>query len=155
LPHVLTKFILKASIKRMKYLIRILLAYPRMIVASVLILSFGFGMTMPAYAATADSGPITCSGGPSLSTSTISAHNGQGEKCFIQSYVNPFVKVLAAMVAIFVVLSIIIASIQYSAAADDSSKVSAAKNRIRNALIALLAYVFLLTFVKYLLPGGL
>lgn len=97
---------------------------------------------------------ITCAGGPTLNDISTAPATGKGEACFITSYVDPFVKVLAALVTVFVVLSIIIAGIQYSAAADDSAKVTAAKNRIRNALIALLAYIFLLAFVKYLLPGG-
>jgi hypothetical protein len=113
-----------------------------------------FGAAMPVYAATGAAAPITCSGGPSLATLSTAKTNGKGEQCFVQSYVDPFVKVLAGLVAVFVVISIIIAGIQYSAAADDSSKVSAAKDRIRNALIALVAYLFLLAFVNYLLPGG-
>jgi hypothetical protein len=131
----------------MKYLIRI-------VIATALIVMPVLSMTAPAYAASTNQ-PITCAGGPTLATLSTAPKNGKGERCFITSYVNPFIKVLAGLVAVFVALSIIIAGIQYSAAADDSSKVSAAKDRIRNALIALLAYLFLLTFVKYLLPGGL
>jgi len=98
---------------------------------------------------------ITCPNGPSFSTLTTATHNGGGEKCLVESYIDPLVKLLSGLVAVFVVLSIVIAGIQYSSAADDSSKVSAAKDRIQKAIIALLAYIFLLAFVQYVLPGGL
>jgi uncharacterized membrane protein YjgN (DUF898 family) len=109
------------------------------------------GMTAPVYAA---AGPITCANGPAFSTTNSSDHTGKGEACFVTLYIDPVVTVLGGLVAVFVVLSIVIAGIQYSAAADDSSKVAAAKGRIQKAIIALLAYLFLLAFIKYLLPGG-
>lgn len=142
----------------MKYRIRrILTAYPRLLVTCALIIVPTLGMVAPAYAlgpVTGFGNVITCTGGPSFSTTTTATHTGKGEACLVESYIDPVVKVLAGLVAVFVVLSIVIAGIQYSAAADDSSKVAAAKDRIRKAIIALLAFLFLLTFVKYLLPGG-
>lgn len=124
------------------------------------------GSAAPAYAFSLTSasqftkgfaaGTTTC---PTLSgtlgtNDTPGAATGTGETCLMTHYVDPIVKALSALVGVFVVLSIIIAGIQYSAAADDSSKVAAAKGRIQKALMALLAYVFLLAFVNYLLPGG-
>jgi hypothetical protein len=138
----------------MNYLIRVL-TIPRLLITGALILVPILGVAAPAYAegsVTQFGNIITCAGGPTLSTE---AHGGGGEKCFVQSYIDPVVAVLATMVAVFVVLSIVIAGIQYSAAADDSSKVAAAKGRIQKAIIALLAFLFLLAFVKYIIPGGL
>jgi hypothetical protein len=144
----------------MKYLIRIPVVYWQVVLVAGLLALSVVSVTAPAYALApitqfAASQPITCSGGPTLAGISNEKATGTGERCLITSYVNPFVKVLAGLVAVFVVISIIIAGIQYSAAADDSSKVTGAKNRIRNAIIALLAYIFLLGFVKYLLPGGI
>jgi hypothetical protein len=146
----------------MKYLIRMLTAYPRLLVIGVFALTSVLCMAVPAYAlpltpnvSAAANGPITCSGGPTLSELTTNAHYGTGEKCLVTKYINPIVTVLAGLVAVFVVLSIVIAGIQYSAAGDDSSKVAGAKGRIQKAIIALLAYLFMLAFVKYLLPGGI
>lgn len=96
-----------------------------------------------------------CKNGPSLSTLSTSKSTGQGEKCIVECYINPIVDLASGLVGVFVALSIIIAGIQYSGSADDPSKVQQAKDRIRNAMIALLAYLFLLAFVTWLLPGGL
>ena len=139
----------------MKYL-RILLSSPRIVIVYALIFATMLGFAAPAYADTASNSTlITCTGGPMFSGTTSDSHNGSGETCFVRQYIDPAVRVLAALVAVFVVLSIVIAGIQYSSAADDSSKVAAAKGRIQKALIALLAYLFLLAFVQYILPGGI
>jgi hypothetical protein len=144
----------------MKHLMKILTIYRRVLLIAAFSTLPLMAIAAPAYALTpisqfAVNAPITCPGGPSLKQISTSPATGGGERCFVTVYVDPFVKVLAGLVAVFVTLSIIIAGIQYSAAADDASKVGAAKNRIRNALIALLAYIFLLAFVRYLLPGGI
>jgi hypothetical protein len=65
-----------------------------------------------------------------------------------------FVNFLSAIVGIAVIGSIIFAGIQYTAAGDNSSSLSAAKARIRNALIALFAYMFMYAFLQWLVPGG-
>lgn len=72
----------------------------------------------------------------------------------ITDYVNPAIKVLTALVGIVVAISIVVAGIQYSSASGDPSKVSAAKGRLTNAVLALLAYLFMMGFLQWLLPGG-
>lgn len=76
------------------------------------------------------------------------------ENCGIIRYIVMFINVLSAMVGIVVVASIIVGGIQYSSAGSDPQKVSAAKNRIRNAIIALLFFVFGYALLNYLVPGG-
>lgn len=73
---------------------------------------------------------------------------------FVDKYLNPLVVVLTALVGIAAVLSIIIAGIQYSSSADDPGTVTKAKQRIFNTILGLVAYVFLLAFLNYLIPGG-
>lgn len=73
----------------------------------------------------------------------------------VQKFVVPFIDFLSALVGVAVVFSIIVGGIQYSSSADDPAKVSAAKNRIRNAIIALLVYFFLFAMLSFLIPGGL
>lgn len=72
----------------------------------------------------------------------------------IYKYVNPLVNFLAALVGVAVVASIIIGGIQYSSSAGDPAKASAAKARIRNAIIALAAFMLLWTLLNFLIPGG-
>ena len=61
---------------------------------------------------------------------------------------------LAIGVGVVVTISIIIGGIQYSAAGSNPQAMAAAKKRITNALLALVAYMFLYGFVEYLIPGG-
>jgi hypothetical protein len=75
-------------------------------------------------------------------------------QCGILDYLVLFINVLSALVGIVVVGSIIYGGIQYSTAGSDPQKVSAAKNRIRNAIIALIFFIFTYSFLNYLVPGG-
>ena len=68
----------------------------------------------------------------------------------IQTVVN----FLSAGVAIVVVGAIIYGGIQYAMAGDKPEAVTKAKQHITNALIALLAFIFLFSFVQWLIPGG-
>ncbi len=74
--------------------------------------------------------------------------------CAILDYLQIFIRTLSALVGIVVVLSIIVAGIQYSSSADDPQKVGAAKDRVRNALIALGTYIFMIAFLNWVVPGG-
>lgn len=70
-------------------------------------------------------------------------------------YINPLVAFLSALAGIVIVISIIVGGVQYSAAGADPSKVAAAKHRITNAIISLLALIFMFAFLQWLVPGGL
>lgn len=72
----------------------------------------------------------------------------------IVKYLNIIVDVLSAGVGIVVVIMIIIGGIQYSAAGDKPDALSAAKKRISNALIALVAYALIYSFLQWIIPGG-
>ena len=85
--------------------------------------------------------------------STASLHTGDSQK--IYDRLTQLINFLSAIVGIVVVGSIILAGIQYSSASADPQKISAAKDRIRNAVIALVAYLFIFAFLTYLVPGGL
>lgn len=74
--------------------------------------------------------------------------------CGILRYLILFINVLSGLVGIVVVGSIIYGGVQYSMAGSDPQKVSSAKNRIRNALIALFFFLFMYSFLNYLIPGG-
>ncbi len=73
----------------------------------------------------------------------------------ITKYINPAIKLLAGMVGLLVTISIVVAGIQYSSAGGDPSKVVAARKRITNAILALLAYLFMFAFLQWLIPGGI
>ena len=62
---------------------------------------------------------------------------------------------LAVGVGIFVVAMIIVGGIQYSMAGDNPEALTKAKQRITNALIALVTFIFLYSFVQWLVPRGI
>lgn len=68
--------------------------------------------------------------------------------------INLVVNFLSIGVGVVVIAMIIIGGIQYSIAGDNPQAVSAAKQRIINALIALVAYLFIFSFLQWLIPGG-
>lgn len=77
-------------------------------------------------------------------------------KCdFVKKYVDPFVAFMAALVGVAVVISIVIGGIQYGSSGGDPSKVTAAKNRIRNSIVALITFFFLFAILNFLMPGGI
>lgn len=93
---------------------------------------------------------------PTYSANDCNATGGninQGN-CGIIRYLVMFINILSAIVGVVVVSSIIYGGIQYSMAGSDPSKIGEAKNRIRNALIALLFFIFGYSFLNYLVPGG-
>lgn len=73
----------------------------------------------------------------------------------IKKYINPLISLLSALVGVAVTISIIIGGIQYSSSNGNAQQITAAKARIRNSLIALLAFFFLYTFLQFLVPGGI
>lgn len=81
-------------------------------------------------------------------------NNLNAESCGIIGYITLFIQVLSGLAGVVIAGSIIYGGIQYSAAGSDPQKVSAAKARIRNAIIALVFFVFGLGFLNWLVPGG-
>lgn len=76
------------------------------------------------------------------------------ENCGIIRYIRIFTDALSVIVGIVVVMSLVIAGIQYSAAGSNPQAVAAAKKRIGQALLALVIYLFLFAFLQWLVPGG-
>lgn len=77
------------------------------------------------------------------------------EPDLVKNYVNPFIKLLTALVGIAVVIGIIYGGIEYAMSAGDPQKAAVGKNRIRNAIIGLVAYVLTLAFLNFIIPGGI
>lgn len=73
----------------------------------------------------------------------------------VKKYVNPALEVVTAIFGLVAIASLIIGGIQYSASAGDPQKVTEAKKRISNTLLAIVAYLLLFAFLQFLIPGGL
>jgi hypothetical protein len=74
---------------------------------------------------------------------------------FIDHYLAPIISFLGAGVGLIVVIMIVVGGIQYSTSGGDPSKASAAKQRIRNALIALVAFGLMYSFLQFIVPNGI
>lgn len=83
------------------------------------------------------------------------ASTGCVDDCgLVEQYAIPFLNFLGAVVGLVVTISIVVGGIQYASSADDPQKVAAAKSRIANAVIALVAFLFLYGFLQWVVPGG-
>lgn len=85
--------------------------------------------------------------------------NGNGsldkEECGIVGYIITATNILSAAVGVIIVIMIAVGGIQYTTARDDPQAVAAAKQRIQNAILALVFYLFAFSFLQWLIPGGL
>lgn len=68
--------------------------------------------------------------------------------------INSIVNFLSIGVGVVVIAMLIVGGIQYSIAGDNPQAVNAAKQRLINAAIALIAYIFIFAFLQWLIPGG-
>lgn len=113
-------------------------------------------LTLPA---TTSAQAVSCSNGQvsvqDVKNVCCPAGSKTATDCLFNKYVNPTVNLLSAIAGIAVLISVIAGAIQYSSSAGDPAKVQKAKERIRNALLALVAFFFLYAFLQWLIPGGL
>ena len=79
----------------------------------------------------------------------------EGEGGSIQDLAYAFIRFLSIGVGLVLAASIIYAGIQYTASQGNPEKTSEAKNRIYNAIIALVFYLLIFAIIQYLVPGGL
>lgn len=72
----------------------------------------------------------------------------------IVKWVQFFTNLFAAIVGVGAVIMVIIAGMQYSAARDNAQSIQSAKAKLMNVLIGLVTFVFLYSFLQWLIPGG-
>lgn len=100
--------------------------------------------------------------GDNLDTASLNEPERQdctGSACINDNYLVIMAKwainILSAAVGVVAVGVIVMAGIQYSSSAGDPGKTAIAKKRIVNAIIALVAFMFLYIGLQWLIPGGL
>jgi hypothetical protein len=149
--------------------------YKRLTYPALFILTLSMVLVSATFAVKASAAPAsTCKIGnePSCTQQTgkCGSNNGLGactdpaagasatctaKSCdLIKKYINPLITLLSALVGVAVTISIIVGGIQYSSSNGNPQQITAAKTRIRDSVIALLAFFFLYTFLQFLVPGG-
>lgn len=85
--------------------------------------------------------------------------NSQAQTCLKENVIvkdlNVFINVLAGLVGVVAVIMIITGGVQYSLARNNPQTIAAARGRIANALLAVVALMFIWAFLNYLIPGGI
>lgn len=90
------------------------------------------------------------------SSCTLNNAEDPNNSCVLfNKWLFPIVDVLAVGVGVVVAVMIAIGGIQYSSARGDPSAVAAAKKKIFNALLALVAYGLTWSFIQFIVPGGI
>jgi len=79
----------------------------------------------------------------------------EGGKNCISTNLRKITEAAIIGVGVIITVMIVIAGIQYMTARDNAQAVQAAKSKIMNAFIALVAFIFLYAFLQWLVPGGL
>jgi hypothetical protein len=72
----------------------------------------------------------------------------------IISYLKQVLALLAAAVGIVIVLMLVIAGIQYITSVGDPGAIKDAKNKIVNAITALVLFLMMYAILNFLIPGG-
>jgi hypothetical protein len=86
---------------------------------------------------------------------TCDAVNVSADSCPIFTrYVIPAINALSAAVGVVIISMIVWGGIKYSSSRDNPQQAAQAKDHIRNALLALLIYVFFVAFLNWVVPGG-
>lgn len=82
-------------------------------------------------------------------------NNLNTSNCQIINRLAQVIRLLSAVVGIVVVIMIVWGGIQYTSARDNPQQAAQAKDHIRNAVFALIFYIFSVAILNYLIPGGL
>lgn len=98
---------------------------------------------------------LTCAE-PSSNNSSYYPNDPSGDLASnpIIKWLRNFINLFAAIIGVGAVIMIIIGGIQYTAARDNPQAIQAAKMKIMNVAIGIVAFIFLYAFMQWLIPGG-
>ena len=139
-----------------------------LIILSLITLS-SCAMTLTAQARVCDSGadngcgnaqpvttqPVTGSSDACKNTKTAEKLRACVHQTPIVHDIEIIINVLSAGIGVMIIGAIIFGGIRYSAAGDNAQATAAARQHIINALIALVAFIFMFAFLQWLVPGGI
>ena len=70
-------------------------------------------------------------------------------------YLKDILKLLSGAVGGVIVLMLVIAGIQYITSAGEPTAIKSAKNRIMNAIMALVLFLMMFAILNFIIPGGI
>ncbi len=73
----------------------------------------------------------------------------------VAKYLNPLINALGILAGVAVTIGIIVGGIQYASSGGDPQKAAEGKKHIKMAVIAFVGFLFMYTFLSFLIPGGL
>lgn len=73
----------------------------------------------------------------------------------VYKWLKTSINFLSAIVGVVVVMMIVMGGIQYSTAGSDPKRIAGAKARVYSAILALVFYLFMFSFLQWLVPGGI
>ncbi len=116
-------------------------------------------LSVPAVAFADDCSNTTSKTVDSKGKTVTQVDESKVQKCLndspIVGDIQQIVDFLSVGIGVIVTGVIILGGIQYSMAGDNPQAVGAAKQRMMNGLIALVAFFFIFAFLQWLIPGGI
>ena len=131
-----------------------LAAKPLLVLGSLGLLALLAVWSIPSVAAAA---PAVGQNDTTISSSpeTTCANAFSPDNCEARQTLESVLNLMAILVMPLVSIMIIIGGIQYAAAGDNSDAINAARARIYKAILALVFFIILWSFLKWLIPGRL
>ena len=85
----------------------------------------------------------------------VSPEGLESSNCEVIKMIVLITNIMSGLAATVIVAMIVLGGIQYSTAGAEAAKVQAAKQKITNALLALMLLIFGFSIIQWLVPGGL
>jgi len=97
--------------------------------------------------------PILSTGRDGCPAGTVSDDPANGGP--IVAYLKMILQLLSMGVGVVVILMLVIAGIQYITSVGDPANIKKAKERITNAITAMMLFIFAYAILSFLIPGGI
>lgn len=106
----------------------------------------------PAASAACPSGQVPLTSDSQGRVCCPKGSQGDATTCVVAKYVNPLIRLLAIVAGVAVVGGVIWGAIQYGSSAGDPQKVAKGKRTITQALVGLVAFLLLGSFIQFMTP---
>ena len=135
----------------------------RLIALSVFVLALPLSFHANAQSLPKTVSRVDDTGGNSPSTPDVGSCGGNGyissdnkiqDNVIVVCYIKPAIEFLSAGVGVVVIIMLIMGAIQYITSDGSPQAVGAAKKKMINAVLALLAFFLLFAFLNFIVPGG-